>query len=209
MPCGMQRNWGLMACFQTPLVVLQVDLMAGGDAELAGIRLVDTLVGCAIVLILGYLPWPSSWHAAVGPGFGDAVRAIAGYLRVAFDADHPRQGLARRRAYDAVADLRTVFQRAVAEPPALSRVVTTWWPAIVAARRVIDATAAAAASASSGGGRPDRGSLERAADALDEMADRVRADQPPVEPDLPDDGPLAHVTDAIRGLHDALLDKRL
>jgi uncharacterized membrane protein YccC len=209
MPYGMQRNWGLMAVFQTPLVVLQVDLLAGGDAELAVIRLVDTIVGCAIVLVLGYLPWPGSWHAAVAPRFADAVRAVAGYLRVAFDPGHPRRGLARKKAYDAVADLRTDFQRVVAEPPAVSRAVTTWWPAIVAARQVVDAIAATSSSASSGGATPDQDSLDAAARALEDLAGRVSAGRGPGEPDLPGDESLSRVTDSIRALRDTLVDKRL
>ncbi|NRQ33243.1 hypothetical protein HII36_15515 [Nonomuraea sp. NN258] len=207
MPYGMQRNWGLMATFQTPLVVLQVDLLAGGDAGLALVRLADTLVGCAIVLVLGYLPWPSSWHAPVGPRFADAVRAVADYLRGAFDVREPDRGRARKSAYDAVADLRTVFQRAIAEPPAVSRAVTTWWPAIVAARRVIDETAAAAARAGHGGHVPARDDVEAVVRALETIADRSKAGREPGELGrLPDEPPLDRVAEAVASLRDALHD---
>lgn len=45
--------------------------------------------------------------------------------------------------------------------------------------------------------------------ALDEIADRVRACEPARELHLPGDGPLGRVGDAIEGLRDALADKRL
>ncbi len=63
LPYGRNRNYGLLATFLTPLVVVLVDLLKPVGWRLAGDRLVDTLIGCAIVLVVGFAPWPMSWYA--------------------------------------------------------------------------------------------------------------------------------------------------
>jgi uncharacterized membrane protein YccC len=62
-PYGRLRNFGLAATFMTPMVVLLIDLLAPAGWRLPEDRLVDTLLGCAIVLLIGYATWPSSWHS--------------------------------------------------------------------------------------------------------------------------------------------------
>jgi hypothetical protein len=44
----------------TPLIVLLIDLLAHTSWRLPKQRVVDTLLGCAIVLLFGYATWPSS-----------------------------------------------------------------------------------------------------------------------------------------------------
>jgi uncharacterized membrane protein YccC len=205
LPYGQQRNWGLMSTFQVPLVVLLVDLLTGAGPKLAEIRLVDTLIGCAIVLLLGYLPWPGNWQAPMAPRFADAVSATAGYLRHAFDTGDPRRALLHRKAFDALADLRTVFQRAVAEPPVFSRRVTTWMPALTALEQVADATAATVARTDHGAPPPSDEAVQAVAKSLDDIADGVRQGGGTREgPDLPDDERLERVNSAVRGLRDTL-----
>ncbi|MFC4536526.1 FUSC family protein [Sphaerisporangium dianthi] len=204
LPYGQQRNWGLMSTFQVPLVVLLVDLLTGAGPRLAEIRAVDTLIGCAIVLVFGYLPWPASWQAPVGPPFADAVAATARYLRQAFHGGPP-SALPHREAFDALADLRTVFQRALTEPPVISRRVTTWMPAMTALQRVADATAATAALTEHGRPAPSREEVEEVAASLEEIAEHVRAGLPVADrAGLPPDGALAPVAQAVRGLRDTL-----
>jgi uncharacterized membrane protein YccC len=205
LPYGQQRNWGLMSTFQVPLVVLLVDLLTGAGPKLAEIRLVDTLIGCAIVLLFGYLPWPGSWQAPVGPRFADAVSATARYLRHAFDAGDPRRALLHRKALDALADLRTVFQRALTEPPVISRRVTTWMPAMTALEQVADATAATVARTDHGAPVPSEEAVRAAARSLDDIADGVRAGGPMRgRPQLADDESLKRVNRAVCGLRDTL-----
>jgi uncharacterized membrane protein YccC len=68
LPYGMSRNYGLFATFLTPLVALLIDLLAPTAGwSLALARLLDTLLGCAAVLLVGYVPWPSSWHTPACP----------------------------------------------------------------------------------------------------------------------------------------------
>jgi uncharacterized membrane protein YccC len=56
LPYGRERNWGLFSTFLTPLVVLLIDLLRPLGWGLALDRLIDTLIGCAIVLLVGYAP---------------------------------------------------------------------------------------------------------------------------------------------------------
>ncbi|WP_405149718.1 FUSC family protein [Sphaerisporangium sp. NBC_01403] len=205
LPYGQQRNWGLMSTFQVPLVVLLVDLLTGAGPELAEIRLVDTLIGCAIVLLLGYLPWPANWQAPVGPRFADAVSATARYLRHAFDRDDPRRALLHREAFDALADLRTVFQRALTEPPVVSRRITTWMPAMAALEHVADTTAATVARTDHGAPPPSDEAVQAAARSLDDIAESVRTGRRAGDHSgLVDDDTLERVDCAVRGLRSTL-----
>jgi uncharacterized membrane protein YccC len=83
LPYGRSRNYGLFAIFLTPLVVLLIDLLAPGGWQLALDRLIDTLLGCAIVLLVGYAPWPSSWQAHLPGQFATTIKVICRYLREA------------------------------------------------------------------------------------------------------------------------------
>lgn len=204
MPYGMQRNWGMMSAFQAPLVLLLVDLLTRGGPKLAEVRLVDTLAGCAIVLLLGYLPWPASWEAPVGPRFADAVSATARYLRHAFDPEDPGRALLRRQAYDAFADLRTVFQRAVTEPRVVSRRITTWMPAMTALERVADATAATVARTEHGAPPPSEAAVQALVTSLEGIASDVRAGRAPRRPELADEEALERVNSAVSSLRDTV-----
>ncbi|MGW2197834.1 FUSC family protein, partial [Streptosporangium sp. NPDC001682] len=208
LPYGMQRNWGLMSTFQAPLVLFLVDLLTRGGPELGRIRIVDTLVGCVIVLLLGYLPWPGSWEAPVGPRFADAVSATANYLRYAFDPEHPGRALLLRRVYDALADLRTVFQRAMTEPPVISRRVTTWMPAMTALERVADATAATVACTGRGAPPPPRAAVQALAESLEDIARDVRAGRRPGDSGACADETLEQVDSAVRSLRDTVAGDR-
>jgi hypothetical protein len=80
LPYGKSRNFGLSATFLTPFVVLLIDLLSPGGWRLAGERLLDTLIACAIVLLIGYAPWPSAWSAHLPRQFADTLRAVAAYM---------------------------------------------------------------------------------------------------------------------------------
>jgi signal transduction histidine kinase len=79
-PYGRLRNYGLVTTFQTPLVVLLIDLLAPAGWRLPEERLADTLLGCAIVLLVGYASWPSSWHAHLPAQFAATLRDICPYF---------------------------------------------------------------------------------------------------------------------------------
>ncbi len=195
---GKQRNWGMMSTFQAPLVVLLIDLQTHAGWRLAETRLLDTLIGCAIVLLLGYLPWPTTWQAPIRPRVADTLAATADYLRDIFEGDAQQEALSRRSAYDALADLRTVFQRALAEPPVVSRRITTWYPALTELERVTDGVAAVAARSRQGARPPAAAGTKAVIRALDQMADEIREGRAPPDVEL-------HDVDVLEGVNSAVL----
>ncbi|MEU4539747.1 FUSC family protein [Streptosporangium sp. NPDC023825] len=208
MPYGLQRNWGLMSTFQAPLVLLLVDLLTRGGPDLGRVRMLDTLIGCVIVLVLGYLPWPASWEAPVGPRLADAVAATANYLRHAFDTEHTGRARLRRGVYDALGDLRTVFQRALAEPSVISRRVTTWMPAMAALEQVADAIVVIVACAERGVPPPSEAAVRALAGSLEDIAGDIREGRDPGDPGICVEESLEPVHSAVRGLRDTVSGDR-
>ncbi len=223
LPFGRSRNFGLQATFLTPLVVLLIDLLAPGGWHLALDRLLDTLLGCAVVLLVGYAPWPTSWQAHLPAQFAGTIRHVCQYMQEALvtawaDSQGPAAGgqggnLARprRQVYRALADLRTEFERTMSEPPAISRRASAWWPAAVGLEEVTDAVTAMAAAISHGAPPPRPEAVRQLTAALGAVADTVQADTvradavraraaPPGEPDLPSDEQLKPVTEAVRAV---------
>ena len=86
-PYGRLRNFGLAATFMTPLVVLLIDLLAPASWRLPEQRLVDTLLGCAIVLLVGYVSWPSSWRSHLPRQFAATLRDICRFMEAALIPD--------------------------------------------------------------------------------------------------------------------------
>jgi uncharacterized membrane protein YccC len=222
LPYGRSRNYGLMAVFLTPLVVVLIDLLAPGGWRLAEDRLIDTLIGCAIVLLIGYAPWPGSWQAHLPGKTADAIRDVSRYLREALASEpagrpeaaggdagthspgpgpRPDRIRLRRQARRALADLRAEFERTMSEPRSISRRATAWWPALVGLDEVMDAVTATAVAIGHGAPAPSSGAVAQLAAALDWLAAAVEAGAaPPSPPELPSDEPLQPVTDAVRAV---------
>lgn len=55
-----RTNYGFYALFLTPFVVLMIDTVIPGDWKIALVRILDTLIGGAIALIVSYLLRPKS-----------------------------------------------------------------------------------------------------------------------------------------------------
>lgn len=217
LPFAQQRNYGMFATFLTPVIVLLLDLSGGGDAPLVAGRLIDTAIGCAVVLLFGYLPWPDTWrsHSEFSGRIADAADAVNHYLRIAVGRGEGSRRTARRGAYRRLGDVRTRLQQALAEPPPVSRQAAAWWPSIVALERVADATTAFAVrhnplvpTRSAGEGPADPGATRALsavpgdADAVirfsEAVANAVREHRKPPSLDLPDRGPLADVAAELR-----------
>jgi len=213
LPYGRKRNYGLMTTFLTPLVVVLIDLLSPAGWRLAEDRLIDSLIGCAIALIIGFAPWPMTWYAHLPREFAAAALDVARYMEEALGAPAVGAGVgskggrvpvrARTRwaAYRALADVRTEFQRTMAEPPAISRRATAFYPALVGLERVMDATAATALSVSRSGAQVPAAEVRQLAAALRAVSE-VAATGTPLEkpPELPDDEVLKPVTEAVRAL---------
>ena len=218
LPFGRSRNYGLLATFLTPLVVVLIDLLNPGGWRLAGDRLIDTLIGCAIVLLIGFAPWPMSWYSHLPRQYARAALDVCRYLEEALDpdagvlgADAPRgtgprgagpsaRSRMRRSTYRALADLRAEFQRTMSEPPSISRRATAWWPAVVALEQVMDAGTATALAVSRGAQVSPSG-VRQLCDALRAVSEAAATGSALAEtPELPDDETLRPVTDAVRAL---------
>src|SRR2546429_6881784 len=90
LPFGRSRNYGLLATFLTPLVVVLIDLLNPGGWRLAEDRLIDTLIGCAIVLLIGFARWRMSWYSHLPLQYARAALDVCRYLE---DALGPGAGV--------------------------------------------------------------------------------------------------------------------
>ncbi|WP_308491811.1 FUSC family protein [Microbacterium terrisoli] len=198
-PFAQRRNYGLFTTFLTPVIVLLLDLGAGGGFELVISRVADTAIGCAIVLIVGYLPWPDTWRSRLrfGPRIARAASALAAYIRIGLGAAPGTRQAVRREAYRQLSDLRTALQQALSEPPPVSSTAAGWWPVIVTLERAVDATTAIivqqGADEGEGAAAGDPPAIDpvaveqlaRAAEAIGEAArDRGVAAAPPLPRDV-------------------------
>ena len=220
LPYGRSRNYGLLATFLTPLVVVLIDLLTPAGWRLAEDRLIDTLIGCAIVLLIGYAPWPMSWYAHLPQQYAQTVLDVRRYLEEAIGGGSgedgsgedgsggggalPARSRMRRSTYRALADLRTEFQRTMSEPPSISRLATAWWPAVVALEQVMDAITSTAVAVSRGavpsgdGGRLLSEALREISEAA--ATGKATGKEHQASPELPDDETLKPVTEAVRAL---------
>lgn len=195
LPIAIVRNYGLFATFLTPVIVLLLDLIHRNDEQLVLARLVDTLLGCAVVLLVGYLPWPDTWRSRtrIGQRFAEVTDDVLAYLRVALGPDAGARAPLRRQTYRRLSDLRTVFQQALAEPPPASTRASAWWPAIVALERLTDAVTAAVVYAERGGPTATDSGIEMVIRAMEELSTAVRQQRAPRRLPLPEEEPLAGV----------------
>jgi uncharacterized membrane protein YccC len=208
-PYGRLRNFGLGATFMTPVVVLLIDLLAPAGWRLAEERLIDTLLGCAIVLLAGYVPWPGSWHSHLPRQFATTLRDSCRFMAAALIPDpdpaaRGRRWQLRRTAYRALGDLHEEYQRAMSEPAAVSRRASAWWPAIVALAEAVDAATATGVAIRRGAPAPSPDAVRQLTAALYAVADAIDAGVPPRAGELPDDEALKPVTDAVLPVLSAL-----
>lgn len=209
LPLGRSRNYGLLAVFLTPLVVILIDLLSPSGWHLALDRLIDTLIGCGIVLVVGFAPWWMSWYAHLPRQFATTGAAVAAYMEVALGGSSsgsgagaglvPERSKMRRRTYRAVADLRAEFQRTMSEPPSISRKASAWWPAVVGLEQVMDAVVGVAVGSDA---VPSADAVRVLSSALRDACAAAAAGSPvlPAGVAWPSDEALAAVTETVRAL---------
>ncbi|GAB2742430.1 FUSC family protein [Amycolatopsis magusensis] len=206
---GKVRNYGLLATFVTPLIILQMDLSSHGDWAVVLARLVDTVLGCAIVLLFGYLLWPGSMRPRVGGQLADALDSVTTYAGRALEPvdsaeDRAERSRARRRAYRALADLRTTFQQVIVEPSAAGRQAVAWWPVIVEMERLTDAITEVVVTVEHGAPPPEPREVEHVTAALTELAAAVREQRDPASMAMPRGAQLSGVVDGLTAVFDAV-----
>jgi len=209
LPYGRSRNYGLLSTFLTPLVVVLIDLLAPVGWQLAEDRLIDTLIGCAIALLVGFAPWPMVWYSHLPRQYAQTVQDMGRYLEEVLGgqgagaaAGVSSRARLRRPTYRALADLRAEFQRTMSEPPAISRRAAAWWPAVIGLEQVMDAITSAGLAASQDPGQAaSPAGVRRLGDALRVIEEAARTGKPLAEvPGLPDEEVLKPVSEAIRAL---------
>lgn len=200
-PALTPRGYGYQTAAITPVILLLSDVLNRQGTALLLPRLVDSLMGCAIALVAGYLLWPESWHTRVGDRLADAVDDTARYVEAAFGpsaVDPPARARMRRRLYRDLSAIRTEFQRALTEPPPTGRRAAAWWPLVVAVERIVDATTAAQVRVRHGAAAPSNAEVTQVVRQLRELAEGVRKAETPYEVRTDLAGPVGSVLEPLR-----------
>ncbi|MQA32498.1 FUSC family protein [Modestobacter roseus] len=203
LPWARSGSFGLFSVFQTPLIILLLDLATPAGAGLVGARLVDTLIGCAIVLVFGYLLWPQTWRAPLDDALRAAILALERFVDAAFTGSPEATRRARRASYRALAELQTQLQRRLAEPPPVSTRAAAWYPVIVQLERTSDAVTEAVIELRAGEPVPETGQVAVLCKAIRELEQDLRAHRLPDDAEVHAEGVLALVArevDAARRL---------
>jgi uncharacterized membrane protein YccC len=205
LPYGLSRNYGLFTVFFAPLIVLLIDLLAKTGWSLAQDRLIDALLGSGIALVIGYAPWPLSWHGSWRRDFAGTLDAIAAYLDQAVGKG-ARGTAPHSHARIQLASLQDEFQQAMTEPQWTRQRAIAWQPAMAALERLLNtvtATAVTAAGQSAAGHSPSGEDVQALSVALRKIASAVRSGTP-VDESLPSGASLTAVTDAAHAVADAI-----
>ncbi|MFF4786352.1 FUSC family protein [Streptomyces griseorubiginosus] len=199
-PALTPRGYGYQTAAITPVILLLSDILNHQGTALLMPRLLDSLMGCAIALVAGYLLWPESWHTRVGDRLADAVADTAAYVEGAFggDGEPAARARMRRRLYRDLSVIRTEFQRALTEPPPMGRRAAAWWPLVVAVERIVDATTAARVRVRHGAPPPSSAEVGQVTLQLRELADGLREAETLYEVRTDLTGPAGSVLEPVR-----------
>ncbi|MFB6838071.1 FUSC family protein [Streptomyces sp. NPDC056361] len=185
-PAFSAKGYAFQTAAITPVILLLSDTLNHQGFDLVMPRLYDSLIGCAIALVAGYLLWPESWHTRIGDRLADAVADTAAYVARAFgggagESSRADRHRARRKLYRDLSGVRSEFQRALTEPPPTGARAAAWWPLVVAVERIVDATTAARIRVDHGAPAPDPAEVAAVERELRELAEGLRASETLVE----------------------------
>ncbi len=187
-PAFTAKGYAFQTAAITPVILLLSDVLNHQGFGLVLPRLVDSLIGCAIALVAGYLLWPESWHTRIGDRLADAVDETARYVTGAFGtgegtekAEKGERLRQRRRIYRDLSAVRSEFQRALTEPPPTGTRAAAWWPLVVAVERIVDATTAARVRVDHGARAPRPAEVAEVERQLRELAEGIRSSEVLVE----------------------------
>ncbi|MFI8517563.1 FUSC family protein [Streptomyces sp. NPDC085481] len=184
-PAFSAKGYAFQTAAITPVILLLSDLLNHQGFGLVLPRLYDSLIGCGIALVAGYLLWPESWHTRVADRLADAVADTASYVTLAFASgaggDPGARHRARRKLYRDMSTVRSEFQRALTEPPPAGDLAAAWWPLAIAVERIVDATTAARIRVDHGAPGPEPAEVAAVERQLRELADGLRSSEVLVE----------------------------
>ncbi|MFC9288751.1 FUSC family protein, partial [Streptomyces sp. NPDC057052] len=141
------RHFAAQTAVVTVLVLSLV--MVGGEPQASVGRIGETLLACALVLIVGHLPMPGERGGHVRARLASAADAAHAYLVHVLDGldgsdDHATRWTLRREAYRALAEARAAIALSAAELPALARHTEGTDEVAALLERLVDTTTAAA-----------------------------------------------------------------
>ncbi|MGW5734706.1 MULTISPECIES: FUSC family protein [Streptomyces] len=199
-PVFTTRGYGYQTAAITPVILLLSDVLNHQGFGLVVPRLVDSLIGCGISLVAGYLLWPESWHTRIGDRLADAVADTASYVESAFGTavDVAARARMRRGLYRDLSVIRTEFQRALTEPPPMGARAAAWWPLVIAVERIVDATTAARVRIRHGAVEPTLTEVGEVARQLRELAEGLRDSETLEEVPTTFTGPQDSVLEPLR-----------
>ncbi|MCS0603328.1 FUSC family protein [Streptomyces sp. LP11] len=138
------RHFAAVTAVATVLVLALV--MVGGDPGASLSRIGETLLACALVLVVGHLPMPGQRGGGVRARIAVATDAADAYLRhvLGGSGDRAERWALRREAYRTLAEARTAIALAAAELPPLARHAEGADVVADALERLVDTTTACA-----------------------------------------------------------------
>ncbi|MER7802889.1 MULTISPECIES: FUSC family protein [Streptomyces] len=138
------RHFAAQTTVVTVLVLALV--MVGGEPQASAGRIGETLLACAIVLVVGHLPLPGQRGGGVRARIGAADAAAQAYLAhvLSGSGDRATRWTLRREAYRTLAEARAAIDRAAAELPALARHSEGTDEVAAVLERLVDTTTACA-----------------------------------------------------------------
>jgi uncharacterized membrane protein YccC len=171
------RHFAAQTAVVTVLVLSLV--MVGGEPGASWSRIGETLLACAIVLLVGHLPALGQRGGGVRARLTHAAEAAHVYLAHVLDDgttdDRAGRWTLRREAYRALAEARASIDLAAAELPALARHAEGTDEVAATLERLVDTTTACAVQLDDTG-RLTPQHTERITALLDELAEgRERA----------------------------------
>ncbi|MFG2633058.1 FUSC family protein [Streptomyces sp. NPDC048362] len=138
------RHFAALTAVVTVLVLAL--LMAGGEPQASLSRIGETLLACALVLIVGHLPMPGQRGGTVRARLALARETAHAYLLhvLGESGDRAERWVLRREAYRTLAEARTAIALAAAELPALARHTEGTEAVADVLERLVDTTTACA-----------------------------------------------------------------
>jgi uncharacterized membrane protein YccC len=217
-------NYAVFSVFLTPTFVLLAEASAG-DWHLAGLRIVNTLIGGALAMLGTWLLWPSPEAKRMPEYLAEVLAAMRAYLAdviARFDDRSDAAGVAlrarRRRVGLAILNAEESLERLLSERRGRANDLTPAMTLVTYARRFTASIAALALSRHSVASVP-AGALEPFASGMDQaLADLTatlmdgRPPRPldpigePADPTLPPllRGRLTRLRRQLKTLHDAV-----
>ncbi|MFI9082289.1 FUSC family protein [Streptomyces sioyaensis] len=146
MAVGVRHHYAIATTGLTAVVFVLLDLM-GDHRELYWLRILDTAVAAAVVLVMHFVVWPDSAADRAGEQTEAAVLAALRYRDLAPGATPAQRHFLRRAAYQQLGEGRRATGEARHEPPLPGCRLSDWEQTITTAERLCDLVTARALTA--------------------------------------------------------------